>query len=370
MNFLDHTYAVILAGGGGTRLWPKSRNNTPKQFLTLLGDKTMLQITAERFAQFVDWKKIIIITNKKYETQVAQQLPQISKSQIIAEPDKRDTAMAMLVGAIYAKNQDPKAIVVNDAADHVVENETEFVRIMKAAAHFASDYQSLIAVGIKPSFPSTAFGYIRIGEEIDPPKGINAKVFLVKNFIEKPDKATAQAFLSTGKYFWNANHYVWSSDAIIKGFEKYQPKTYQLIQKLFSATSKQFRELLPKIYEQTMSISIDYAISEKADNLLLIPGEFGWNDIGEWQVVYDLGIKDLAGNVIITDKKHQSIPALTIESQNNLVHTDGRLIALLGVNDMIIVDTPEILLVAPKSKSQSVKKLVERLKDEKKDQYL
>lgn len=370
MSYLDHTFAVILAGGGGTRLWPKSRNKTPKQLLRLIGDKTMLQVTAERFARFIPWERIFVVTTNKYTLQILQQLPQLNKNQVISEPEKKDTALAMLTGALYAKKYDEKAIVVNDAADHVVTNEKEFVELMKTAASVASDYQSLVAVGIKPHNPSTAFGYIRIGEQIDVPNQTKSKVFKVRNFTEKPDQATAQAFISTGKYFWNANHYVWSSDALVQSFSKYQPGTYKLIQPLLKSSKAKFQSLLAPVYKKCQSISIDYAISEKADNLLLIPGDFGWNDIGEWQVVYDLGQKDLAGNVVIADKTQTHTSVLTIESQNNLIHTDGRLIALLGVNDMIVVDTPEIVMVAPKSKSQAVKKLVERLKEEKKDQYL
>ena len=369
MNYLDHTFAVILAGGGGTRLWPKSRIQTPKQLLKLVGERTMLQVTADRFAKFIPWEKIIIVTTKRYEKQIGEQLPAVKKINIIAEPEKRDTALAMLVGAVYAKLKDPKAIVVNDAADHVVEDETEFIKLMKSAAKVASNYQNLVAVGIKPAYPSTAFGYIKIGEEIDALANA-VRVFKVRNFTEKPKRATAQAFISTGKYFWNANHYVWSSDALIAAFAKYKPETCQLIQPLLKSKLAQFKSLLPAVYQPADSISIDYAISEKADNLLLIPGDFGWNDIGEWQVVYDLGKKDPAGNVVISDKKHTHAPTLTIESQNNLIHTDGRLITLLGVNDMIVIDTPEIILVAPKTKSQEVKKIIEQLKKEKADKYL
>lgn len=369
MNFLDHTYAVILAGGGGTRLWPKSRNKTPKQFLDLTNQGSMLQLSVQRLERFIPWERMIVVTNKLYQNDIRQQLPKIPLKNIICEPKKNDTALAMLTGSLFINNIDPEAIIVNAAADHVVPDENEFVKIMKAAARIAAEQKYLITVGITPNYPATGFGYIKIGQEkrFD---HLGVPVFQVESFTEKPNLATARAFLGTGRYFWNANMYVWSTVAIIKAFEQHKPDMLATCKPLIKVSAAQFKKNLTAVYQKNELISIDYAISEKADNLLLIPGEFGWNDIGEWQVVYDLGKKDLAGNVIITDKKHQSIPALTIESQNNLIHTDGRLIALLGVNDMIIVDTPEILLVAPRSKSQSVKKLVERLKEEKKDQYL
>lgn len=369
MNYLDHTYAVVLAGGGGTRLWPKSRNETPKQFLDLTNQGSMLQLSTQRLERFIPWDRIIVITNQLYLNEIRQQLPQLPSKNIICEPKKNDTALAMLVGSLFVNNLDSEAVIINAAADHVVTDENEFVKIMKAAAKIASEQKNLLTVGITPNYPATGFGYIKIGQEkrFD---NLGLPVFQVDSFTEKPNLTTARAFLGTGRYFWNANMYVWSTSTIFKAFEQYQPNMLKACQPLIKVTPTQFKKNLPAIYQKFEPISIDYAISEKADNLLLIPGEFGWNDIGEWQVVYDLGQKDLAGNVIVADKKHHSIPVLTIESQNNLVHTNGRLVALLGVNDMIIVDTPEILLVAPRNKSQQVKKIVERLKEEKKQQYL
>lgn len=366
---MNHTYALILAGGGGTRLWPKSRTKTPKQFLKLTGEHTMLQVTAYRFAKLVPWEKIIVVTTKAYADTVAEQLPEIPRENIIAEPQKRDTAMAMLTGALYAKTQDPDAILVNDAADHVVVDEQDFLRLMRAAVEVASDQKHLVSVGITPTFPSSAFGYIKVGQEI---KKIDRDipVFKVDNFTEKPNEATARAFISTGRYFWNANNYVWSAQAVKEAFEKHMPEMYDIVKDLDALSKDEFLKALPAAYEQVPSISIDYAISEKADNLLLIPGDFGWDDIGEWKVVYDLGKKDLAGNVVVGDGDSDRVHTLAIESQNNLIHVGDRLVALIGINDMIVVDTDEIVMIAPKSRSQDVKKLVERLKEEDKKEYL
>lgn len=366
----NRLFALILAGGGGTRLWPKSRKKTPKQFLRLGGDKTMLQVTADRFNKIVPWENMIVISNKLYVKEVAAQLPQVPKQNIIFEPEKKDTALAMLVGAIFAKTKNEQAIVINGASDHVVKQVDEFIRLMKAAARAAEDKTKLIAVGITPTRPATGFGYIKIGQEIGK---INHHIslFKVANFTEKPNLATARAFISTGRYFWNANNYVWSADAIIAAFKKYQPDQYQLTKKLLSLKNPlRFQKALKQIYHQAASISIDYAISEKADNLYLIPGDFGWDDIGEWSVVYQLNRKDLNGNVILADSDKKQIKVLSIQSHNNLIHNDNRLIALLGVEDMVVVDTPEILLVMPRNKSQDLKQLVQRLKNEKKEEYL
>ncbi len=367
MSHLDHTYAVILAGGGGTRLWPKSRVATPKQFLKIIGDKTMIQVTASRITSLIPWERVVVVTNKRYQQEVKKQLPEVPSENIIAEPEKKDTALAMLVGTLFAKSKDPQAVIINLASDHVVTNQQEFIKIMKLASKTAYENDYLVTVGISPTRPATGFGYIKIGQDI---KKLDRSItlFKVDNFTEKPNQATAMGFISTGKYFWNANMYVWSATTLKKAFQKYMPSIYQLTKKLSKMTAKQFHDSLATIYTQATAISIDYAISEKADNLVLIPGDFGWNDVGEWQVVYDLEKKDLAGNVVIGQDTVQKV--LAINSQNNLIHTNGKLVSLVGVNDMVIIDTDEVLMIIPKSKSQEVKKLVTRLKEEQKKEYL
>ena len=366
MHALDHAYAVILAGGGGTRLWPKSRTKTPKQFLRLTGKQTMMQVAANRLAKFISWEKIIVVTNELYKDEVHAQLPEVPKENIIAEPEKKDTALAMLVGSLFAKSKDPEAIVINAASDHTVTNESEYVRVMKAAAEMASKGTHLVSVGITPTFPSSAFGYIKIGDDLSKVQGLS--VFKVASFTEKPNEATARAFISTGKYFWNANMYVWSANALQQAFINYMPAMHDITKQLPDMKPKAFPEALTAIYKDAEAISIDYAISEKADNLVLIPGDFGWDDVGNWDVVYNLGKKDLAGNVVMGEE--EQVKSLAVNSQNNLIHTNDRLIALVGVNDMIVIDTDEIVMIAPKSRSQDVKKLVERLKEEGKKEYL
>lgn len=366
-NYLDHTYAVILAGGGGTRLWPKSRNKTPKQFLKLTSDQTMMQVAANRIIKMIPWERVIVVTNELYREEVARQLPEVPALNIIAEPDKKDTAMAMLTGTLYALSLDPQAIIVNSASDHTLKDEREFVRVMKAAIKEAGESDVLVTVGITPTFPSSAFGYIKVGEDLKK-VGTGLSLFRVASFTEKPKESTARAFISTGKYFWNANMYVWGGQTLMAAFQKHMPEMFDLVQPLAQTTGKAFHQLLPSTYEKAESISIDYAISEKADNLVLLPGDFGWDDVGNWDVVYNLGKKDGEGNVVITDANHAE--TLAISSHDNLIHANGRLIALVGVDDMIVIDTDEIVMIAPKSRSQDVKKLVERLKDEGKKEYL
>ena len=303
MTDKKHLYAVLLAGGGGTRLWPKSRGKTPKQFLKLTGKNTMMQIAAERITKVVDWEQVIVVTNKKYQADIKKQLPQVLEENIIAEPEKKDTALAMLVGSLYAKSKDPDAVVINSASDHIVTDVDEFVRVMQRASETAEKNSYLVTVGITPQYPTSAFGYIKVGQEIKKLER-NLCLFKVDNFTEKPNLPTAIAFISTGKYFWNANMYVWSAKELQVSFAKHMPDMFELTKDLEKMTSKDFHAALPAIYKAAESISIDYAISEKADNLVLIPGDFGWNDVGDWKVVYELGKKDQSSNVIIGDQKN------------------------------------------------------------------
>lgn len=366
MSDLEHVYFVMLAGGGGTRLWPKSRNKTPKQFLKLVSKETMLQAAASRVSGLVGWDKVIVVTNKQYIDEVRAELPEVPEKNIIAEPAKKDTALAMLTGTLYAQSLDPEAIIANQASDHVVVDQQEFLKVMKAALKVAQDEQHLVTVGITPTFPSSGFGYIKIGADSHKRDGVS--VFKVDSFTEKPNVATARAFISTGRYFWNANMYVWSAKTLVAAFKEHHDGLFQKTKPLHTAKPAEFHKLLDDVYEGADTISIDYAISEKAKNLVLIPGDFGWNDVGDWKVVYDLGTKDLAGNVITSEGEQAN--TLAIESRNNLIHADHRLVAVLGVNDMIVIDTPEILLIIPKERSQDVKKIVERLKEEKQEKYL
>ncbi len=368
-QFDPHNYVVILAGGGGTRLWPRSRQACPKQFLQIIGNQTMLQLTAERALLLAPWERIIIVTNKAHLATVQAQLPQAKTENIILEPEKKDTALAMLVGALFAHAKDPQAVVINSASDHYVQDLPEFTRVMNAAATLAQEKDALLTVGISPTRPETGFGYIRIGEEIGRIHK-DLPVFKVENFTEKPNATTAAAFIATGKYFWNANMYVWSSQALIKAFKDHAPAIWRTAASLLETSLIKFNQVLPDIYTKNTGISIDYAISEKATNLLLLPGNFGWSDVGDWQVAYDLGNKDHNDNVLNENEKPQA-DFIAFDSRKNLVScSKERLVALLGVDDLVIVDTDEILLVAKKERSQEVKKIVEELKSKKKSQYL
>jgi mannose-1-phosphate guanylyltransferase len=366
MPVKNHNYVVILAGGSGTRLWPRSRENKPKQFLKLAGNKTMLQLTAERALKLAPWRQIIISTNHKHAAMIKQQLPQVKEENILLEPERKDTAPAMLVAAMFARSLDDEAIVINCASDHYVPpaDLKEYARTMRQATELAKTHQYLLTVGISPTYPETGFGYIKVGAPFAASKG--APVFHVDNFTEKPNQPTAAAFIATGKYFWNANMYVWSARAIEAAFQKYAREIWHSAEVLSGKSPKQFATLMSKVYAKIEPISIDFAISEKANNLLLLPGNFSWTDVGDWRVAYDLATKDKNGNAVLDNTK-----LVVHESQKNYVSSEqGRLVTLVGVSDLIVVDTPNAILVVPKTKAQDVKKIVTQLKEKQQKQYL
>lgn len=365
---LEHAFAVVLAGGSGTRLWPKSRDNTPKQFLKLGGKRTMMQGAVDRILPLIPWERIIIVTNAKYVADVRAQLPEIPAENIVAEPDRRDTALAMALGSLIAKSRDPEAVAVNIASDHVLVNADEYRRVVTAAVELASKKEHLVTVGITPTGPNVNFGYIQAGTELMDVSGYTAHS--VESFKEKPDLETAQQFLDSGHYFWNANMYTWHVDTIMAAFAQHMPGAMPGLQKIEDAVdTDSFESVLAEVYADAEKVPIDIAISEKADNLVLFAGDFGWDDIGLWSTVYNLGEKDEHGTVVVSDSDDSS-PVIQLESKNNLIGTNDRLVALIGVEDLVVIDSNDVLLVLPRERAADVKKLVQELKDQGLENYL
>lgn len=358
-------YALILAGGSGTRLWPKSRQSSPKHLLQLNTSSSMIRETVERIRNTIDINHIFVVTNQDQVQGVREDLPEIPAGHIVAEPFGRNTAWAMGLGAYYIAKENPDATIINLAADHVITDKEEFARNMEAAFEAANSGDFLVTIGIKPTFPHSGLGYIRIGEEKKSIEGTD--VYTVASFTEKPDVETAKSFLASGQYYWNANLYTWRAIAIKQALQKHTPDVYQGLETINNAIGTASETAsIADVYNQAQSVQIDKGVSEKADNLLMIPGSFDWYDIGDWGVLYDLKKEHDGANVVLGN----IADCLNLDTKGSLIQTDKRLIATIGVSDLVIIDTHDALLICPRDRVQDVKKVVEQLKAEGKTKYL
>lgn len=363
MQASENSYAVILAGGGGTRLWPKSRKANPKHLLNLFGDQSMLQMTFNRITPLIPPERILVVTLQDYSADIQKQLPNLPSANIIAEPQAKNTAMAMGVAAAFIDQKDPKGVVIYLAADHLIEDEEKFRQNTLLALETAAKKEVIVAIGINPKFAHTGLGYIKMGSELPDSSGVYEGL----GFKEKPDLETAEQFLSSGNYLWNANIYCWSTKTIKDAFTKYAPDIATGLNQISEAINQENeQQVLARVYQEVSNVQIDHAISEKVDNLVVIPGDFGWNDVGDWKVVYDMQTKDAQGNVII---KNQA-DIFNISTQGSLIESSNKLIVTIGLTDLVIIDTPDALLICAKNATQQVKKAVEILKEQNKEEYL
>jgi mannose-1-phosphate guanylyltransferase len=363
----EHTYVVILCGGGGTRLWPLSRNNSPKQFIDLVGSETLFTKTLKRARKLVPASHIYIMTNRAYLQDVKRSARIIPTRNIITEPEKKNTALAMGVIAGIIHTRDPQAVIINLASDQLITDDAMFVRSMKAAAVVADERAHFVTVGITPTFAHTGLGYIHADGELR--KIGDLPVLSVEGFREKPDQATAESFLRAGQYYWNANLYTWASDMILAEFARLAPELAESIAKIMAAVdTKDFKQVMTAVYRDAKEAQIDTAISEKTDKLAVIPGNFGWTDIGSWNVVHDEAVKDEDGNALIARTK--GADWFSIDTHHSLVSTAKKQIVTIGLDNVIIVDTDDALLVVHKDRAQDVKKVVEHLKSSGKEKLL
>ncbi len=361
-NVSPHFYAVILAGGGGTRLWPKSRKKHPKHLLNLLGKESMLQLTFKRISNIFPVDKIFLITLGDYASDVISQLPLLKKENLILEPVQKNTALAMGVAAAYVKNRDEKGTILNVAADQLIEDDKEFQNAVLLALETAKESDDIVAIGIRPTFPHTGLGYIRIGEQVD-----HGLVFKCRGFKEKPNITTAQSFLASGQYLWNANLYCWKVETIFQAMKAHSPKIYHAMEEIFQTIGKQDEpKVKENVYKEAENVQIDYAVSEKAKNLLVVPGDFGWSDIGDWKVVYDSNFKDKTGNVVVAPQGE----FIGIDNKNCFFETKDKLVVGIGLENIVVVATNDAILICAKERTQDVKKAVEEIKLSKKDTYL
>lgn len=351
-------HAVIMAGGSGTRFWPRSTQEHPKQFLNLFGDRTMLQATADRIEKLIPSERIWVITNDRYVELVQDQLPDVPAQNIVGEAVARNTAPCVALAAALIREQDPEGTMVVLPADHLIEQPETFLSILKTAETKAKAGNNLLTIGIQPDRPETGYGYIEF--EKDSSKNLAGReVKKVAQFREKPNLETARAFIDSGNFLWNSGMFVWSVSTILQEFSRHLPEVKRQVDKLSpSIGTDSQKEAIDAFYHGCPSISIDYGIMEPSEDVFVVPGSFGWNDVGSWKALYDLRSKDEKGNVIQTDT------ATLTDSDNNLIQSDsGKMIALVGVDNLAVVETEDAILICNLDKAQGVKQIVNHLKE-------
>ncbi len=357
-------YIVLMAGGVGSRFWPRSRQSRPKQMLNLLGESSMLQMTYERIRSLADPDHILVVTNEELRVAVAEQLSEIPPENIIAEPVGRNTAPCIgLAASIISKRADKKEVMVTLPADHLIKNGSRFRQMIISAAEFAQEKKCLVTIGIKPTYPETGYGYIQRGATIGQKADIS--IYEVKTFAEKPNLDTAKRFLKSGDFLWNSGMFIWSVEAIQNEFESHEPEMAVGFKELEDAIgTPSFDSVLSDVYAKIKSVSIDYAIMEKAERVCILEASFEWNDLGSWEAAYNISEKDEDGNAV------QAKVFQGIDAHNNFIYSTKKLVAAVDVDNLVVVETDDALLICKKDQSQKVKDVVDALRRKKLNEYL
>jgi mannose-1-phosphate guanylyltransferase len=356
-------YVAIMAGGVGSRFWPASREAKPKQFLDILGlGKSLLQMTYDRFLPLIPKENIFIVTNATYRDLVKEQLPDVTDNQILAEPSRNNTAPCLAYTAFKLQNLNPNATFVVASSDHLILKEAAFLENIKQALEFAEKKDALVTLGIMPTSPNTGYGYVQYNRR----DANNDGIYKVNSFTEKPNLETAKEFLKAGNYVWNAGIFIWSVKSLLKSFKNNAEDIFDILKRGENAYNTEGEQtFINEKYPTTRSVSIDYAILEKADNVYTIPGDFGWSDLGTWGSLYDESKKDDDANAI------QGKNVLTFDVTNTLVRVPAeKLVILRGLDNFIVVDENDALLIYPKSKEQEIKQVTEAVKKFKGNAYL
>lgn len=346
-------YAIVMAGGVGSRFWPVSTVEFPKQFHDMLGcGQTLLQKTFSRLEQLIPAENILILTNERYNDLVMQQLPMVQSDQILLEPAMRNTAPCILYATLKIQKMNPDALVVVAPSDHWIENENLFIEDLQTAFDFCQNENALMTLGIQPTYPNTGFGYI----EYD--KQDTLQVKKVKQFREKPDYETAKLFLKSGNFLWNGGIFIWSVQSVLEAFENFQPQLLALFSEGIPVfNTAQENDFIAQNYPLAANISVDYAVMEFASNVYVLPARFDWNDLGTWGSLHEKLPKDLQENAVVNSK------VILENATNNIIRTDAKKMVIVdGISDYIIVDHEDVLLIYPKNKEQEIKNLMDKVK--------
>lgn len=352
--------ALIMAGGRGERFWPRSRKSLPKQFLSLTNDgKTMIQLTVERILPFVDIEDIYIATNKDYKSLVLEQLPGLPEQNILCEPVGRNTAPCIGLGAVHIGAKYDDAVMMVLPSDHLIKLTDVFAETLSAGCKIAEEGNNLVTIGIQPNYPETGYGYIKMDKAV-----VKDCAYSVECFVEKPDIETAKGYVSSGAYAWNSGMFIWKISSILSNIQAFLPDMYKGLSEIGEAVGTAEEDIrLQAVFPGLESISIDYGIMEKASDIYVIPGNFGWDDVGSW-----LAIERIKG----TDDNNNTISGnvVAVDTNNCIIEAKEKLIAAVGVKDLVIVDTDDALLVSSKDFTGNIKKVLETLREQKADQYL
>jgi mannose-1-phosphate guanylyltransferase len=345
---MRNTYVLIMAGGVGSRFWPKSRNNFPKQFIDILGlGKSLLQLTYERFLKVCPAENIYVLTNERYISVIAEQLPALGNENIIAEPSRNNTAPCITYASFKIANLNPEAKIIIAPSDHLILDETTFLEKIRTALDFARRNEALVTLGITPTRPDTGYGYIKYNKQL------GSDVHKVIKFLEKPNLEKAGEFVNSGDYLWNAGIFIWNVGSILNALKKYIPDLYALFfigTECYNTSGE--KDFITRNYPLSPKISIDYAIMEVADNVYTIPGDFGWSDLGTWASLYEVMDKDESNNVF------SGFSASLPETENCMIQLPKEKVAIIkGLSNYIIVDDGKVLLIYPKQQEQEIKEV-------------
>ncbi|WP_151733822.1 mannose-1-phosphate guanylyltransferase [Paenibacillus tengchongensis] len=353
---------VIMAGGKGERFWPKSRTNLPKQFLNISGNKSMIQQSIARLEKLIDISQIFIVTNELYAELIKAQIPHLPHENIIIEPVGRNTAPCIGLASIIIEERYPDSTMVVIPSDHIIENEDGFIKILQTAVEVAQDNSNLVTLGIQPTYPETGYGYI---ESSNQSRILNdLSVHKVNKFVEKPNLETAQSYLDSGNFYWNSGIFVWKINTIRSYIQELMPEMHDILESMKTAFGTEDCEaVIRSEFLKMPDQSIDYGIMEKVSNIYVIPCVFGWDDVGSWTALDRISELDENGNVIKGN-------ILNLDTKHCIIESNGKLIATLGVENLIIVDTEDVTLICSKDKAQEIKLLLKELRMQKLEQYL
>jgi mannose-1-phosphate guanylyltransferase len=360
----NNIYCVIMAGGIGSRFWPISRANKPKQFLDILGTgSSLIQQTFTRISKFCLPENVYVVTGNAYKHQVLEHLPSLSQEQVLLEPMRRNTAPCIAYANHKIRKKNPNAIVVVVPSDHLILEQDEFLKAISNAISFAASHNALLTIGIKPSRPDTGYGYIQIAQKSE--KG-TSNLFKVKTFTEKPNLELAKVFLESGEFYWNSGIFIWSINSINEAFEKHLPEVQGLFEGMYhKLDTNEQNEAVTSVYSECKNISIDYGILEKANNVYVICSEFGWTDLGTWGSLYQSSTKDNNNNAIVGKN------VITYDVSNSIVNVpNDKLVVLQGLDDFIVVESEGVLLICKKQDEQEIKKIQNDVLIEKGDKFI